>query len=176
VAVDGKTLRRSVDWASERAAIHRVSAWAATLGTCLGPLKTVDKENETTVIPLLLKRAGAVVTLDAMGCHKTTTVAIREGGADDVIAVKDNPPTLYQSIKAWSDESAALPEHESPLVSFTTTESDHGREEQRTAWVGSVPEDLPNPEKGVGLRSLGCVESARILNGKTSLCQHFTRG
>ena len=125
---------------------------------------------------MLLKRVEAVVTLDAMDCHKKTTAAIREGGAGDVIAVKDNPPTLYRRIKGWADEAAALPEHESPLMSFTTTESGHGRDEQRTAWAGSVPEDLPNPEKGVGLRSLGCVESARILNGKTSLCQHFTRG
>ena len=176
VAVDGKTLRRSFDRASERAAIHMVSAWSANQGICLGQLKTAEKSNEITAIPLLLRRlklAGAVVTIDAMGCQKKITAAIREGGADYVIAVKDNQPTLYRSIKDWFDASVALPADESPLVSFTTTESGHGRDEQRTAWVGSVPEGLPNQEKWVGLRSLGCVESVRTLNGKTSVYHRF---
>ena len=35
VAIDGKTLRRSVDWANGKAAIHRVRAWAS--GGRMGP-------------------------------------------------------------------------------------------------------------------------------------------
>ena len=53
VAVDGKTLRRSLDRAASKAAIHRVSAWAKTHRLVLGQLKVEDKSNEITAIPQL---------------------------------------------------------------------------------------------------------------------------
>ena len=40
VAIDGKTLRRSYDSSSNRAAIHMVSAWAAGNGMVLGQVNT----------------------------------------------------------------------------------------------------------------------------------------
>ena len=48
VAVDGKTLRRSFDRASSKAAIHRVSAWASKTELVLGQVKTDTKSNEIT--------------------------------------------------------------------------------------------------------------------------------
>jgi hypothetical protein len=63
IAVDGKTLRRTFDTASAKAAIHIVSAWAAAQGLCLGQVKTDTTSNEITAIPKLLKllaRAGRV--------------------------------------------------------------------------------------------------------------------
>ena len=72
VAVDGKTLRRSFDSSSSQAAIHMVSAWACDQKLVLGQRKVDDKSNEITVIPELLELLrikGAIVTIDAMGCH-----------------------------------------------------------------------------------------------------------
>ena len=72
-AIDGKTLRSSLDKASRKAAIHMVSAWAQQNRLVLGQEKVADKSNEITAIPKLLKQldiAGAVVTIDAMGCQK----------------------------------------------------------------------------------------------------------
>jgi len=54
VASDGKTLRRSLDRAASKAAIHMVSAWAKTNRLVLGQLKVDDKSNELTAIPQLL--------------------------------------------------------------------------------------------------------------------------
>ena len=73
IAIDGKTLRSSLDKASRKAAIHMVSAWAQQNRLVLGQEKVADKSNEITAIPKLLKQldiAGAVVTIDAMGCQK----------------------------------------------------------------------------------------------------------
>ena len=73
IAIDGKCLRRSVDKASKKAAIYRVSAWAQQNNLVLGQVKVADKSNEITAIPKLLSRldiAGAVVTIDTMGCQK----------------------------------------------------------------------------------------------------------
>ena len=73
VAADGKTLRRSFDTSSSRAAIHMVSAWACDQKLVLGQRKVDDKSNEITAIPELLellKIKGAIVAIDAMGCQR----------------------------------------------------------------------------------------------------------
>ncbi len=66
-------LRRSLDKDSKKAAICMVSALAQHNSLVLGRVKVDDKSNEITAIPKLLLRldiAGAVVTLDAMGCQR----------------------------------------------------------------------------------------------------------
>ena len=55
VAIDGKTLRRSFDAASSKAAIHMVSAWATANRISLGQVVVDDKSNEITAIPKLLQ-------------------------------------------------------------------------------------------------------------------------
>ena len=50
-----------------------VSAWAQQNNRLLRQVKVDDKLNEITAIPKLLSQlelAGAVVTIDAMGCQK----------------------------------------------------------------------------------------------------------
>jgi predicted transposase YbfD/YdcC len=51
IAIDGKTLRRSYDRRSNKAAIHLVSAWAQANRVVLGQVKTEAKSNEITAIP-----------------------------------------------------------------------------------------------------------------------------
>src|SRR5882757_5462280 len=48
VAFDGKTLRGSFDKASNKSALHSVSAWACGLKMCLGLKSVADKSNEIT--------------------------------------------------------------------------------------------------------------------------------
>ena len=74
VAIDGKTLRRSFDTTTGKAAIHMISAWSCEQHLVLGQCKVDDKSNEITAIPkllglLTLKRA--IVTIDAMGCQRS---------------------------------------------------------------------------------------------------------
>ncbi len=57
---------------ADKAAIHRVSAWATAQGLCLGQVKTDATSNDITAIPKLLDilaLAGRIVTIDAMGCQ-----------------------------------------------------------------------------------------------------------
>ena len=103
VAIDGKTLRRSFDAASSKSAIHMVSAWATANQISLGQVVVDEKSNEITAIPKLLKIleiSGSLVTIDAMGCQTEIAQAIVAAGADYVLAVKDNQPTLHQGI-SW---------------------------------------------------------------------------
>jgi hypothetical protein len=73
VAVDGKTLRGSHD--GGQSPIHLVSAFASEAGIVLCQVKTREKSNGITAIPELLEWLdvrGAIVTIDAMGCHLCT--------------------------------------------------------------------------------------------------------
>src|SRR4051794_40238101 len=89
LAIDGKTLRRSHDRKSGLGPLHAVSAWASEYGLSLGQTACEEKSNEITAIPELLKSvdvAGAVVTIDAMGCQKEIAAAIAAAEGDYVLA------------------------------------------------------------------------------------------
>ena len=107
IAIDGKTVRRSHDRARGRAALHLVSAFAANSHLVLGQEAVDDKTNETTAIPRLLEKLaagrsleGAVVTLDAIACNPQIAQSIRDAGADYLLAVKGNQPSLQADIEA----------------------------------------------------------------------------
>jgi hypothetical protein len=71
IALDGETIRRSLDRADGTGAMHVVSAWASTNELVLARFKVDDKSNEITALPELLAMLhlhGSVVTIAAMGC------------------------------------------------------------------------------------------------------------
>src|SRR6516162_8601365 len=107
IAIDGKTVRRSHDRTRGRAALHLVSAFATGSRLVLGQEAVDDKTNETTAIPVLLEKLaaarslkGAVVTIDAIACNPQIAQSIRAVGADYLLAVKGNQPTLQADIEA----------------------------------------------------------------------------
>ena len=130
VAIDGKTARRSFDNVAGKGPLHMVSAWLSENRLLLGQQACDNKSNEITAMPELIKTleiSGAIVTADAMGCQKTIAAAIREAGADYVLAVKDNQPTLHDDIRqVFSDgldnDFADLEHH-----CHRTSEKGHGR-------------------------------------------------
>src|SRR5271168_3448914 len=90
--------------ASTRRPANRLSTWSApgrrpTRSAC--QVAVAEKSNEITAIPKLLdllEVAGAVVTIDAMGCQTEIAEKIVEKKADYVLAVKANQPTLHEGI------------------------------------------------------------------------------
>ena len=100
VAIDGKTLRRSFDKATGKAAIHMVSAWATANHISLGQVVVDQKSNEITAIPKLLEIldvSGALVTIDAMGCQTEIAQKILDGKGDYVLHVKLNQPRCIRA-------------------------------------------------------------------------------
>jgi predicted transposase YbfD/YdcC len=169
VAIDGKTLRRSFDKATGKAAIHMVSAWATTNQISLGQVVTDEKSNEITAIPKLLEIldiSGALVTIDAMGCQTDIAQKILDGKGDYVLHVKLNQPTLHDAIDAYF---ARRLEDDFAGVEFRfhrTEEHAHGREETRCYYVCPLPEHLPDAERWPGLKGIGMVFSTTVRNGK----------
>ena len=85
VAIDGKAWRRSFAKGTGKRAIHRVRAWASENGVVLGQRKVDTKSNEIPAIPELLDLLalkGCIVTIDAMGCQRTSAQKIVEQEAD----------------------------------------------------------------------------------------------
>jgi predicted transposase YbfD/YdcC len=172
VPIDGKTLRRSFDSASDRPAWHRVSAWAAENRLVLGEIPVDDKSHEITAIPQLLEileLTGAIVTIDALGCQKEIAAKAREKGADYVLAVKDNQPHLHEDL---SDHFDKVLEDEEVLPRtrlHATKEKNRGRQEHRTSIATPVPEDLRNRAAWRDLTSVGCVVSVVQREGKETV-------
>lgn len=100
IAIDGKSSRRTTSKAAA-APLHLVSAFAAEVGVVLGQVATHEKSNEITAIPELLgvlDIKDCIVTIDAMGPQTAIARTIRERGARYVLCVKNNHPTLLDSI------------------------------------------------------------------------------
>lgn len=173
IAIDGKTLRRSYDKHSGKAAVHMVSAWAHRNSLALGQVKVDGRSNEITAIPKLLNMlevSGCIVTIDAMGCQKEIAKTIAKGGADYVLSVKKNQLQLYEEI---TDTFAqARGNGFEGIDFFETVEKGHGRIERRRCWATSDPDCLAYlNEKGQWneLASIAMVESERTERGKTSV-------
>lgn len=168
VAVDGKTSRRS--GGVEATALHLVSAFAAGAGLVLGQRATAEKSNEKTAIPELLSvlaLTGCIVTIDAMGTQANIAQAVRERGADYVLAVKDNQPKLAESIHDFMADFEAQPQH-TPFSFWETVEKDHGRLETRRYYAFAQLECLHQPQQWPALQSFVVVDSERTLPGKTT--------
>jgi predicted transposase YbfD/YdcC len=107
IAIDGKTSRRSHDRRKGRKPLHMVSAWATSQRIVLGQQATEEKSNEITAIPSLLKSLdlnGALVTIDAMGTQTRIAQAIRDGGGDYVLSLKENWPATFAEVTLLFDQ------------------------------------------------------------------------
>lgn len=180
VALDGKTLRRSHDRSIDQPALHLVSAFATTSGLVLGQEAVRDKSNELTAIPVLLERLaqdgglkGAIVSIDAIACIGSIAQNIRDAGADYLLAVKANQPTLRRKIATFFASAAPA-----SLERFTEVDKGHGRIEQRDVtvareidWLGG-DRGFPGELRLPGVAAIVKVESRTQLKDR---CRFDTR-
>ena len=177
VAIDGKTLRRTFDRASEKAAVHMVSAWASANRMVLGQVKTETKSNEITAIPkliemLVLKRC--IVTIDAMGCQKAIAAKIVDKGADYIFGLKGNHEKFHEDVEAYFQEALKC-DFEGVKYSYheAKPEQDHGRIETRRIWCTPDLDWFDKKDDWEGLRSIAMVERERKVQGERSIEQHY---
>ena len=137
VAIDGKTVRGSVDSEQGGKALHSVSAWATETRLVLGQCKTAEKSNEIVAIPELLDLIdvqGCIVTIDAMGCQTKIIERIVTKKGDYVIALKGNQPDLHENIAGFFEAGLAQSFRNMPHQYYRTVDKGHGRLEIRECW------------------------------------------
>src|SRR5512144_1154238 len=170
VCLDGKTRRGS---RVGEHAIHLMSAYAAKARLVWVQQAVADKTNEITAIPdllSLLELKGALVSIDAIGCQKTIARDIIGAGADYVVALKDNHPSLSEDVRLGLDTEVA----QGRLCPEETVEKDHGRREIRRYVLSEAIEWLPQKPEWAGLQAVGRVESSRQVGDKTTTeCRYY---
>lgn len=172
VAIDGKTLRGSRDIPIDRSPIHMLSAWCSENELVLGQLRTADKSNEITAIPLLLDIldiAGCIVTIDALGCQTAIAEKIIQKEADYVIACKGNQEFLHEDIAALFTAELQQPTEQTAMAYHQTIDEHHGRREVREYWSTDHLAGLRTRDRWAGLQSVAMVRSERQTNAGTSI-------
>jgi predicted transposase YbfD/YdcC len=167
IAIDGKTSRRTHDRRKGLEALHTLSAYATNARLSLAQLSVPEKTNEITAIPELLDHLaetrqleGALVSIDAMGTQVAIADKIIEHGADYLLPLKGNQPTLEKEVEDYFRTAPAA-----ELITKTTVEKGHGRIETRvyTAscrvdWIES-DHSYPGQPRFTGIKTL-----VKILN------------
>ena len=164
IAIDGKVLRRSFDHASDKSALHMVSAWGCEQRMVLGQIATDQKSNEITAIPKLLEMLslkGTIVTMDALNCQRAIAQQIVDQGGDYVLALKGNQPTLHDDVRLFLKDPACT-----NTTTARTVDADHGRIETRTAMVSTDIGWLQKQHKWPGLTAIGMVTRIRELTDR----------
>jgi predicted transposase YbfD/YdcC len=160
IVLDGKTSRRSFDPANGKKAIHTLNAWAVESGIAIGQMNVDSKTNEITAIPELLELLdirNTTVTTDAIGCQSAVAEAIIAKGADYVLAVKENQPTLLHDIEQAfqiADSKGGKPIgnlQPAAIEHWANIEKGHGRIEERSIDLCRDLWWLSQPEKWLGI-------------------------
>jgi predicted transposase YbfD/YdcC len=172
VAIDGKTVRGSLDLAKEKSALHLVNAWVAENDLVFGQIATDDKSSEYTAIPELidlLELRGATVSIDAAGCHVEIAQKIVDKKADYLLALKGNQKTLHDEVVAFFDDALKHGFGGAAHSVNETVDKAHGRLETRKTWVCSEVEWLTRSERWPKLANIVLVEATRTVGDKTSV-------
>jgi predicted transposase YbfD/YdcC len=169
IAIDGKTLRKSVDPASKKTAVHMINAYVHENHAVFGQVRVEGKTNEITSIPRLLEMLQlkqATVTIDAMGCQKDIAKRIVARQGHYVFSLKGNQGMLHEDVQTFMDDlitrgSVASSDY------YETIEKSHGRIEIRKCWTCWDIGWLIQRHPWAGLSSIAAVECTRTLQEQT---------
>lgn len=170
IAIDGKTLRKSFDTASGKAAIHMLNAYVHENHAVFGQLKVDSKTNEITAIPQLLEMLQlkeATVTIDALGCQKDIARRIIDKNGHYVFSLKGNQGALKDDVATFMDDLIAKKQPPGSDY-YETVEKSHGRIETRKCWTCWDVQWLNQRHQWPGLASVAAVECTRVVNDQSS--------
>lgn len=138
VVFDGKKMRGVSPKSRGNKGLFILSAWVSEHRLCIGQTKVMDKSNEITAIPVLLKKLdlkGSTVSIDAIGCQKELATQIIEAEADYLLAVKGNQKGLQEEVIESFN-------YANPVEIAENWEYDHGRYETRKCSILNASEVL----------------------------------
>ena len=179
VALDGKTIRRSQS--KKHRAFHIETAYLSDMEIVLGQVVVDEKSNEITAIPELLKMLaleGSTVTIDAIGTHSDIAEAVREAGAEYILPVKENQPTMLDDIQfyakneVFTEKRAALEKEGRYAVQ---NNKEHGRIEKRECYLFDHVDWMKDQYPWKDLNGVAVIRSTRTIveTGETSTVDRY---
>jgi predicted transposase YbfD/YdcC len=134
--LDGKSLACAAEAGARSTPIHLVTAWATEQRLVLAVRRAPGRSETRAALDLVetLDLLGAIVTADALHGTRAMSRAIRARGGNYALAIKGNRGPLHRAMKAL----LADPD---PAQAAMTTETAHGRYEERQAWTVAAPAD-----------------------------------
>ncbi len=173
VAIDGKSLNGSYDRESSLKSLVMVSAWSSSHKLVLGQAAVEQKSNEIKAIPILLEQLdleGAIVTTDAMGTQTAIAKQIKEAGADYILTLKANHPTLANDARNWFEKHQNQLDRTQSVESELFCEAGHHRIEKRCFFSVPVEQvfEQARIKSWTGLQTLIVEQSSRQLWNKTT--------
>lgn len=144
IALDGKTLRGALARSAEGSgAFHLMHVWAVEQRLLLAQKAVDGAPGEVQAAIELLKLLdlkGATVTADANSCTAAISTAVREAGADFVLALKGNRGALHRHVIGLFDEAAGRDYQ--GVKHIDSSDAAHGRSEfrrVRALGIGELP-------------------------------------
>jgi len=171
VAIDGKSLRRAYE--KGRAHMPPLVVTAYACDTFISLSQAVAEagaggEAEAAIRALeILSLKGALVSADALHCHRRMTQAVRSRGGHYMLTIKGNQTKLAKEAAAALDIAAAKPR----TAVAETHDIAHDREERRRCIVTRFRQSA-GPRALEGLTAVARVERWRSLGGRTEHTVH----
>lgn len=142
-ALDGKTLRGSIR-VGKSGGVHLLAIYLPRQGMVLAQAEIGAKANEISAAPEVLTQVdlhGLIVSGDAMFAQRQLSLQIVRAGGDYLWQVKDNQPTLLESIETLFSAPPVSSLDGQPPYDFETAhtlDKGHGRLDRRTLTVSSL--------------------------------------
>jgi predicted transposase YbfD/YdcC len=171
IAIDGKSLRRAYE--KGRAYMPALVVTAFDCETFLSLSQQVavageGGEAEAAIRAVeILSLKGALVSGDALHCHRRMTQAVRSRDGHYLLAIKGNQSKLAREANAVLDAAADKPR----TAIAETHHIGHDREEVRRCFVTRFRQS-PGPNALEGLTAVARVERWRTLGDKTEHTVH----
>lgn len=162
IAIDGKSLRSSVNHIKGTRCLHGVNVYDVGREMVVGHQIVDQKKNEITTIPeqlAALDLTNTTVTMDAMGCQRDLAQQIVEQEGYYLLTIKNNQEGLRNAL---IDRFETTPMHK--MDSHETVEKGHGRIEERTIHLCRDVNDCPHAEKWANLSFV-----ARLVRKRTTM-------
>ena len=158
LSFDGKTIRSTGKMGKYDKPLHIVTAHVGELKFSLAQQTVDEKSNEIPAVRELIELLdinGCTVVADALHCQKDTAKTVVGAGADYLLSVKDNQPTLKQNIEDYVQDEAL----QKTMDTTSTIEKNGGRVERRAAFATNDIAWLDDKEEWADITCIGAVNT-----------------
>jgi predicted transposase YbfD/YdcC len=170
IALDGKALRGAMARSAARGgAFHLMHVWAVEQRLLLGQKAVAGAPGEIQAAIELLQLMdikGTTVTADANSCTAAMSTAVRQAGADYVLALKGNRGALHRHVENLFE--AAAKNNFRGVRLFESDDAAHGRVEYRAVRalpIGDLPPNIATSWSD--LNTAVMVERVRVADAVT---------